>query len=384
MTERIRVGIDLLWLVPGVVGGTEDATVGMLDALRDADELDITLYVQRSFCDAHPDLAATYRCRSLSLPGRLRGLRVLAQSTWLAAVARRDRLDVLHCYGGVIPPLSLRPTVLTLHDVQPLDYPNAFASGKARWLATMIPRSLRAASVVAVPSTFVAERVAAHFPVDDLDIRVISHGVMSDPVIPEGVDEMRARFGLRNDFALFPAITYAHKNHATLLEAWALLEQAESAPDLVLTGGAGPLENDVQAAIERLGLRRVHRLGRVSDEELEALYHAAALLVFPSKYEGFGLPVLEAMHAGCPVVAADAASLPEVAGGAALLVDPADIQGWSQAVQTVLDDPARAASLRAAGFARAKQLEWANLTPLVVDMYRSAISQSDRTRRGRR
>lgn len=385
-TRRLRVGVDLLWLVPGVVGGTEDAAVGMLEALRANDDLDVTLYVQPTFLDAHPVLADAYRCRVLPIPGDSRALRVLAQVTWLAAMSRRDRLDVLHCYGGVVSPLAPRPSVLTLHDVQPLDHPDAFSAGKARWLATMIPRSVRAASVVLVPSQFVADRLVDRFGPEVGDVRVISHGVPRDRAASPGVAVVRDRYRLEGPFALYPAISYVHKNHATLLEAWAVMRDRGVAIPLVLTGGAGPLEEALQTRIERLGLGDlVRRVGRVGDEELEALYESAAVLVFPSSYEGFGLPVLEAMHAGCPVVAADVASIPEVAGGAAVLVDPFDVDGWADAVSRVIGDDGLAEELRDAGVRRAGMLEWDRLTPLMIDAYQSAArSTMRRGGRGRR
>ena len=151
-----RVGLNLLWLVPGVVGGTEDAVCGFLAELarQRPDDLDITLYVQRGFVHEHADLVASFPCRVLPIGGGHKATRVLSEIVWLGAWARRDRLELVHHYGGVVPPLATVPSVVTIHDVQPLVFPENFERVKRRWLGTMLPRSVRAATrkVVSPPS----------------------------------------------------------------------------------------------------------------------------------------------------------------------------------------------------------------------------------------
>jgi alpha-1,3-rhamnosyl/mannosyltransferase len=174
-------------------------------------------------------------------------------------------------------------------------------------------------------------------------------------------------------FLLYPAITYPHKNHLVLLDAFARLDGAAADAQLVLTGGRGPDEELVQERIRQLGLTgRVQRPGRVDSATLEALYAAASAVVVPSRYEGFGLPVLEAMVRGRPVVAARSGSLPEVAGPDDL-VDPDDVTAWAGAMQAVLtmSDRSRAARV-GAGRDRAARFSPERTASALVAAYRAA------------
>lgn len=380
--DEIRVGMNLLWLVPGVVGGTEDAACGVLHALDAArvPGLAMRLYAQRSFGDAHPDLAAAFVTETRRIPWGSRAARVALESTWLAQRARRDRLDVVQCFGGVVPVGIDTPTVLTLHDVQPLEPDAAVSAAKSRWLSTMIPRSVDRAEIVLVPSTFVRERLLDLVDTDPAKVIVLSHGIEPHRLAPPHLDarRVRSRFRLPGPFVLYPAITYAHKNHVMLIEAFARLHASHPEALLVLTGGSGPSEPEVVTAIERFGIGRVvRRLGRVSRSEIDALYVEAAAVAYPSRYEGFGLPVLEALGAGTAVVAADTASMPEVLGDAGQLIDPDDPAAWATALARVLDHDPTVADMVDRGLKRAEDSSWDKLVPMLVDVYRRTVSRAN-------
>jgi alpha-1,3-rhamnosyl/mannosyltransferase len=378
--------MNLLWLVPGVVGGTEDAACGVLRAFDAAQPRDTSmhLYAQRSFLTAHPDLAAAFVTETRRIPWGSRVARVGIESTWLGSRARRDRLDVVHCFGGVVPVGIDVPTVLTLHDVQPLERDAEVTAAKSRWLSAMIPRSVARAAVVLVPSTFVRERLLELVDVDAGKVVVLPHGVeprrRAKPLLDPAA--VRRRFRLSGPFVLYPAITYPHKNHLMLIEAFARVRDAHPDVVLVLTGGAGSCEAQLAAAIERRGVgRAVRRLGRVSRSEVDGLYAEAAAVAYPSRYEGFGLPVLEALGAGTPVVAADAASMPEVLGGSGQLVDPDDPEAWATALGRVLDHDQTVQTMVERGLSRAQDSSWDKLVPVLVDIYRrTASGRTDGTR----
>ncbi len=255
--------------------------------------------------------------------------------------------------------------------------PQYFSTIKKRWLATMIPRSVRAARFVLCPSEFTAGRICSLLGAPEDKLRVIRHGHEDcEPgVLDAEVDaELRDRFGR---YLLLPAITYRHKRHADLIVA--LDRVRDRFPDLsvVITGRPDSEAEAISNLIDRLNLgERVHLLGRVSEERLDALYRSATALVFPSEYEGFGNPVLEAMARGCPVITTDAAALPEVSGIAGLIVPTGHPVALAGAIARVLDEPGLAEELRAAGIERAKQFSWKRAGTELADCYREALNQA--------
>lgn len=375
----LQVGVNLLWLVPGVVGGSEEYTIRALRALAASSppDLDVTLFVLAPFAAAHPDLVAAYPTVTLGLDGRSKPRRVAAEVVWLPRAARRQGIDLLHHAGGVIPPgpgIGRLPAALTIHDLQPLALPENFSRIKRRWLAAMIPRSAARADVVLTPSDPASASVVELLGVAPAHVRTVPHGI--EP--PEPVDErrraeVRRRYRLAGPVVLYPAIPYAHKEHATLVRAFARV--AASRPDvtLVLAGDTWATEADLAAAIRASGAGdQVRRTGRVGWDDLHALYAEASVVAVPSRYEGFGAPVLEAMAAGVAVVAADATALPWVVGDAGVLVPVGDVSAWATALARLLDDTAERARLAAAGRARAATFTWERTARALAAGYRQA------------
>lgn len=379
-SEPATVLVNLLWLVPGVVGGSEDS---LTDALRGIaaiapDDLRLRLAVLEPFAAAHPDLADAFPLEVLADDGTNKARRVLAEQTWLARTARRIDARVVHHAGGTVPLAHPGRVVLTIQDLQPLDLPRNFSLAKRSYLATMLGRSARAAAVVQVPSEFTRERVVALLGVDPGRVRVVPWSTRP-PADDGSIDLSAARdAGVVPDvpYLLYPAITYPHKHHRILLDAAARLQGPGAESVLVLTGGAAGAEPEVAERIDALGLTdRVWRTGRVSTERLDALYAGASGVLVPSRYEGFGLPALEAMQRGCPVAVARSGSLPEVVGEESL-VDPDDVTAWTDAMQSLLsmseaDRSARVARGHelAARFGRERTAEG------LLDAYRSALAR---------
>lgn len=346
--HRTTVLVNLLWLVPGVVGGSEESVTDALRAVAAADpaDLQLRLAVLAPFAEAHPDLVEAFPTVESKLDGSDKVRRVLAEQIWLARECRRLGVQIVHHAGGTVPFVHPGAVVLTIHDLQSRDLPGNFSLVKRTYLRLMLGRSARAASVVVVPSEFTRQRVVELLGVPPHRVRVVPWAPRPAPH-----HELRERAGAVEDvpdgpFLLYPAITYPHKNHLTLLDAFARLEGPAAQARLVLTGGSASMEPRVLARIEELGLGdRVLRTGRVDQARLEALYAAATAVVVPSRYEGFGLPALEAMTRGCPVVVARSGSLPEIARPDDL-VDPDDVTGWAAAMQSVLTLTDRARSDR--------------------------------------
>jgi alpha-1,3-rhamnosyl/mannosyltransferase len=244
--------------------------------------------------------------------------------------------------------------------------------------------------VITTPSAFVRETVIEFLGADPdrvhvVSAPVVSASVVSAPVVSAPVPasdpahEELDRVGIGHPFFLYPAITNSHKNHPTLLEAFAEVAAVHGDVALVLTGAPGAAEDSVGSAIERLGLAsRVHRLGRVSPARLAGLLREATGLVYPSTYEGFGLPVAEAMAAGCPVIASDRTALPEVVGGAGILVGPGDVDGWADAMQRLLKDEPLRSTLIDAGRDRVRSFSPQEAARRQVDAYRLALETRHR------
>jgi glycosyltransferase involved in cell wall biosynthesis len=371
-----HVGVNLLWLVPGVVGGSESYIVRLLRAVADAPPADlrITLFLNGRGAAEHKDLRAAFPTVVAPVSGTSKPLRVLAETTWLGQQLRRRRMDAVHHVGGIAPLWRPVPTIVTIHDLQPFAFPEHFSARKRTFTRAVVPPSVRTAARLTTLSQSTRDDVVRRLGADPGKVRIIPPGFDPPVAAADGAARRRVReaydLGGR-PFFLYPAITYPHKGHEDLVQAFAAVARARPEALLVLTGGPAQREDALRALVSRLALDdRVRRTGRVSEGDLDALYREAVALVLPSRYEGFGMTVLEAMSRRCPVIAADATALPEVVGEAGLLVDPDDHAHWSAAMVDLLDDPDRRQRLAAAGEARARTFDWARSAELLGDVYR--------------
>lgn len=350
----IRVLANLSFVVPGVVGGSEQHSVGLIRAVREheAGRCAVTVAGSTALLETYPDLATN----AVTVPGPAarRPYRVAAESLWLPAHSRS--VDLTHHFGGRLPARVRPPATVTIHDLQPLDHAEHFSRIKARYLARALPRTGQRSTLVLTPSQWVADRVRDRLGVPSERLRVVGPAVAppSDPF--EGHARLAAVADRR--LIVFPAITHPHKNHQVLVEAIATIARRNPDVLLVLTGGAGAADQSVGqaiAAVDPAG-RHIQHWGRVSTALVRATIDHAELLVFPSRYEGFGIPVVEAMAQGTAVVASRAACLPEVVGDAGRLVDEDKPEAWAAAVLELLADNQERERLATAG--RTQALHW--------------------------
>jgi len=377
---RAGVGVNLLWLVPGAVGGSEEYAVRLLGAVAEdpPPDLDITLFALPSLLRSHPGLAERFPTVAAPVDGARRWMRVAAETSWLAAAARRRHLGLVHHLGGTVPLLRGVPAVVTIHDLQPLHHPEHFSPVKRAWLRTILPWSVRAARMVVAVSRFTAADVVDRLGVAADRVRVVPHGAATAPTVGPGeVARVQALLGLGRRWFVYPAVTWPHKNHGVILRAFATVAGRDPDVSLVLTGGRGPSEAVVSGTIATLGLGdRVRRTGRIPRADLDAVIAGATALTFPSSFEGFGAPVVEAMAAGCPVVAARATSLPEVVGDAGILLDPDAPGEWADTMVDLLTNEDRRARLAEAGRARVADMGWDRSAAALVDVWRHALAPS--------
>jgi glycosyltransferase involved in cell wall biosynthesis len=369
-----KVGINLLWLVPGQVGGSETYTARLLSGLAErSSELDYTLFALPQFAEAHPELASTFKTAYAPVTGQWRSFRVAGENSWLIAKCRQRKIDLVHHAGGTMPLLRGARRVLTIHDLQYLYYPEYFPPTKLRWLKLMVPRSAEAARLILTPSAYTRRTVIDRLNIDPSIVITVPHGV-SPREAKRGSLPVRELYELEGPYLLYPAITYPHKNHLVLLQGFARLLRTHPDATLVLTGAKGSTEVRIASFIRELGIEdRVRRLGHVPAEDLDALYHEASGLVFPSRFEGFGAPVLEAMSRGCPVIAANTTALPEVVGEAGVLVSPDDPAAWGDAMADLMEDDEMRSRLAKLGTERARAFTWTRSADVLEDAYRRAL-----------
>ena len=376
---RVDHSDDLCWSEPAVlrsgqVGGSEDYAVRLLSAIPPDGPVRLTLFAPRMFAKVNPELAERHEVVTPRV-GRLRPLRVLIENTWLAAQCRRRELDVVHHFGGTVPFVGVKPAVVTVHDLQPLDHPKRFGLVKRLYLRVMLPWSVRRAETIVTVSEFCRSRLVERLKVDPQRVAVVPAPVdtsSADSDMPLAA----AAPDLASPFVLYPALTYPHKNHEVLLRALALLAAEGVDVALVVSGGPGPLDSKLDHLADKLGVGgRWHRLGRIPRAVLDGLYRQAVAMVFPSKYEGYGLPVVEAMVRGCPVLAADAGALPEVVGSGGRLVDPDDAELWAWAIGELVGDTDARGTLGEAGASRIEELAEFDPGTELCDLYAQMVSR---------
>jgi alpha-1,3-rhamnosyl/mannosyltransferase len=288
---------------------------------------------------------------------------------------RRMKGFLLHTPNYVLMPFD-GPALTTVHDLSWLSYPDAHPVERVRFLDKHLPASLAQASLVLTDSEFIAAEIAARFAVPRAKIRAIPLGVDAAyrPRTAEEILATLAKHGLEHSaYLLVVATQEPRKNLARLARAYAALPTATKARHpLVIVGARGWLNRELEATIaplEASGI--VRRLGYVAEDELPQIYAGAHAFAFPSLYEGFGLPVLEAMASGVPVLTSNVSSLPEVAGDAALMVDPNDEDSLRDGLARVLDDSTWRTHASARGIARSRDYPWSRCVEATIDAYRA-------------
>ncbi len=323
--------------------------------------------VSRALIDAPPPV--TLRV------SRLPTTNPLARIVWEQAVAPpvllRDRPDALLCPLNVAPLLAPCPTVVTVHDLAFLRF-RLHQPAKRLYLAALTRVSVRRAAHVITVSEFTRREVLDLLGVPPAKVTAIPNGrdPRFQPVDESTLAAFRARMRLPPRFLLFVGTLEPRKNVPTLLRAYARVKERLRLP-LVIGGGKGWLYDEIFALVRELSINdEVRFLGFVDRDDLPLLYAAATAFVYPSLYEGFGFPPLEAMASGTPVVVSDAGSLQEVVGDAGMIVPARDVDALAESLVRVTHDDAWRAELRARGLRRARQFCWEDAAAATVDILR--------------
>jgi glycosyltransferase involved in cell wall biosynthesis len=292
---------------------------------------------------------------------------------------RRLRLDVLHCPAYVSPIVHGVPTVVTFHDLSFFELPEAFNRSNRFYLQMFSRVSARRARRFIAVSESTRRDLARWLDVDAARVDVVYNGVDErfKPVAPDVVAQFRLAQGLPERFVFYLGTIEPRKNVGALLEAYAVARRRGAQEPLVIAGGRGWGDLQIGQLAEKLGIASaVQWVGYVKPEDQPLWYNAATLFAYPSLYEGFGLPVLEAMACGTPVVASNRSSLPEVVGHAGMLVDPTDVEAMGDALYTLLGDDERLAELANRGLAQAGRFTWEQAAKSTIETYRQALGHS--------
>jgi glycosyltransferase involved in cell wall biosynthesis len=358
------IGIDASRAVIAQQTGTEHYSASLLRALAElpeARERTVVLYVNLGNAREAEErlqfgMPEAWRVRAIPFPRLWTHVRLSAEM-----VAHRP--GVLFVPSHVVPLLHPRRTVVTIHDLGYFVYPQAHTRLSRFYLRMSTWFSVRSAKRVIAISEATKRDLVKYYGMPERKIRVVYHGCDPEfkPVRDEkALEDVAARYGVDRPYCLHVGTLQPRKNLGLLIEAWRMLrERIERPPALLLAGKRGWLYDSLFEQVSKAGLGELVRFADyVEREDLPALYSGALALTFPSLYEGFGLPPLEAMSCGTPVICSNATSLPEVVGDAGILLDPTDGGAWAEAVQRLAENADERERLSQLGLAQAEQFTW--------------------------
>ena len=365
----IRIGIDI-HTIGARQTGNETYITNLIEAMVKAKPPDLEFVLYHTHEADIPDW-----------PAKLRRVRpqnpIMRIPISFPLALLKDRIDVAH-FQYVIPPISPCPTIATIHDISYEFYPKFFKPLSRLRMCTLIPMAARRSRYVLTVSQFSKNEIIKKYGIPEDKVIVTYNGVADRfrcITSKETLLKETARFKLNHPFILSVGTLNPRKNLPLLIKAYAnLRKRGKIDQDLVLAGPESYKARQVFQEIKTQGVdKAVRAIGHVSDRELVALYNRADFFVYPSIYEGFGLPVVEAMACGTPVITSNCSSLPEVAGGAAVLIDPRSKSEMENAMSSLAADTDLRATLTKQGKKRAKHFTWDKTAEATLSAYFRAL-----------
>jgi glycosyltransferase involved in cell wall biosynthesis len=374
----MHVGLDLLFLVPRETGGRETYARELVAAMLEREPtLTVTAFVNRAAAPALTrELGSAVRIVAVPVSIRSRVQWTTGELLLVPRAAARARVNLLHSMANFAPASGPFRRVVTIHDLQYRALPQTLPWSRRVATAALIAVAARRADRIITVSAASRRELVAGLRIDGERVVVIPNGVRRPPVRPERAG---ASTGDRR-VVLTVGTELPHKNLPVLMQALALMRPNER--PLLMVAGHGTDGEGLRAFVRSLGLEDdVRLLGYQSSDELDALYAAADCLVLPSLYEGFGLPVIEAMARSVPVVCSDIPVLREVAGESAVYFDPTSSAAIADGIRRLLRDSVLADRLRASGEERAARFTWSAAADATLACYRDALATERRSPR---
>lgn len=289
---------------------------------------------------------------------------------------RQDHLDVFHAPHYAIPLFTTTPVIVTIHDLVGFRYPEYIYSPFARlYYKLMTHTAVRKAQACITGSHFTRQEITALLKTNPQKVHTVHYGVDTERFIPNHPrqQQIQQKYNITTPSLLYLGTKKQWKNLPMLLNALSHIIQNGESVSLILAGKDAKHQQDISSIIQQLHLQNhVLEAGSIDEADMSALYGAATLFVFPSYYEGFGLPVLEAMASGVPVIASNAASIPELVGDAGVLLDPHNPDEWATAITQLLHDKPTRLALIQRGLARVQQFSWQDCSQNTLQVYQDA------------
>jgi glycosyltransferase involved in cell wall biosynthesis len=383
----MKIALNTTAFLPGHMGGMETYLRGLFQALQEVD----TTNHYSLLCDSHylhelpmvnPNFTVV-QCNYTkpSFMWFVRGvMRNMLRADPLRHFMNRLEVDVIHHPFSFLNPLETRvPSVLTFHDMQHEFYPELFSPYDLKVRKEFYRPSAEQATRIIAISEHAKSCLVERYEINPDKIDVIYIGFSSTYRVLDdqtSLGKIRLKYGLNRPFMYYPAATWPHKNHKTLLAALKLMkDRYRFDGELVLTGISKQSQDSILTEIDRLGLvDSVKMLGYLPYDDLPYLYNLARVMIFPSLFEGFGIPLVEAMACGCPVVCSNRTSIPEVVDDAGILFDPVSVDDIAEKAWLLWTDDALRKNLIRVGFERAKMFYWDGIARKTASIYKKTLS----------
>ncbi len=294
----------------------------------------------------------------------------------------RKKADVSVFFNFVVPPGVRGKSLAVVHDMAYVACPDTVRNKTRRFLEKSMEKSCKRADKIITISEFSKSEIVKYLEVPEEKIEVVPNGVDTErfrfDISEEAVEVAKEKYAIKGSYILYLGTIEPRKNVQKLIQAYALLKKEfPAAPQLILAGGRGWFSEGIYGQAEESGVKEYVRfLGYVADDDVPILLKGAEIFVFPSLYEGFGMPVLEAMACGTPVLTSNVASLPEVAGDAAVLVNPYDTKGIKQGMAELLQNSELRQQCREAGLARVQEYSWKKTADRYLEICEKAVQES--------